>query len=171
METFTLQIFVTQNSLNYNGMNYTHKQATQSAYENLNEIANLHSITIIRNLKREMKQCQHYTVSDKQGDAIILSWKAFQIGYKLHKNPNCSRQSASSISTFTSFSSLYSMISVHKLLDAIVPRFCWLLLRLQESLYSMYGVPVSIWAVIIASHNFRAGIVFLPRPSFSYLQK
>merc|ERR1719382_406447 len=36
------------------------------------------------------------------------------------------------------------MISVHKFELWIVPRFCWLDLRLAWSLYSMYGVPVSI---------------------------
>lgn len=38
---------------------------------------------------------------------------------------------------------VYSMISVHRLLHLMVPRFCWLDLRLQLSLYSMYGLPVS----------------------------
>ena len=32
---------------------------------------------------------------------------------------------------------VYSMISVHRLLLLMVPRFCWLDLRLHESLYSM----------------------------------
>jgi hypothetical protein len=32
----------------------------------------------------------------------------------------------------------------------MVPRFCWLLLPLQASLYSMYGVPVSIWDSMMA---------------------
>ena len=34
-------------------------------------------------------------------------------------------------------------ISVHRLEQRMVPRFCWLDLRLQASLYSMYGLPVS----------------------------
>jgi len=63
----------------------------------------------------------------------------------------------------------YSMISVHKLLQAIVPRFCWLLLRLHESLYSMNGVPVSICAPVMWSHSFLAAITRRPRPSLSYL--
>ena len=40
---------------------------------------------------------------------------------------------------------VYSTISVHRLLHLMVPRFCWLDLRLQLSLYSMYGLPVSTW--------------------------
>ena len=32
---------------------------------------------------------------------------------------------------------VYSTISVHRLEHLMVPRFCWLLLRLQWSLYSM----------------------------------
>ena len=32
---------------------------------------------------------------------------------------------------------------VHRLLLLMVPRFCWLLLRLALSLYSMKGLPVS----------------------------
>ena len=61
------------------------------------------------------------------------------------------------------------MISVHKLLQAIVPRFCWLLLRLHESLYSMNGVPVSICEPMMWSHSFLAGTTRRPRPSLSYL--
>lgn len=62
------------------------------------------------------------------------------------------------------------MISVHKLLQVIVPKFCWLLLRLHESLYSMYGVPVSICEPMMWSHNFLAGMTRRPRPSLSYLR-
>jgi len=69
----------------------------------------------------------------------------------------------------TSSLSQYSMISVHKLLQEIVPKFCWLLLRLHESLYSMYGVPVSICAPMMCSHNFLAGTTLRPCPSLSYL--
>ncbi len=38
--------------------------------------------------------------------------------------------------TATSFGSVYSMISVQRLELLMVPRFCWLDLRLAESLYS-----------------------------------
>lgn len=79
-------------------------------------------------------------------------------------------QTQRSASSLTSSLSQYSMISVHRLLQVIVPRFCWLLLRLQESLYSMYGVPVSICAPMMWSHNFLAGITRRPRPSLSYLR-
>lgn len=44
----------------------------------------------------------------------------------------------------TSSELVYSTISVQRLLDLMVPKFCWLLFRLQASLYSMYGVPVSV---------------------------
>ena len=43
--------------------------------------------------------------------------------------------------------------ATHRLLDRIVPMFFWLLLRFTASLYSMYGVPVSIWDFRIASHR------------------
>ena len=33
---------------------------------------------------------------------------------------------------------------MHRLDDLIVPRFFWLLFMLHASLYSMYGVPVSV---------------------------
>jgi hypothetical protein len=38
-----------------------------------------------------------------------------------------------------------SMISVQRLDDLIVPRFCWFDFRFAESLKSMYGLPVSTW--------------------------
>ena len=44
----------------------------------------------------------------------------------------------------TSSGDVYSMISVHRFELRIVPRFCWFDLRFAASLYSMYGVPVSI---------------------------
>lgn len=40
---------------------------------------------------------------------------------------------------------VYSMISVQRLEDLMVPRFFWFDLRLQWSLNSTYGVPVSTW--------------------------
>jgi len=45
--------------------------------------------------------------------------------------------------TAVSSGEVYSRISVHRLEQRMVPRFCWLLFRLQESLNSMYGLPVS----------------------------
>ena len=48
---------------------------------------------------------------------------------------------------------VYSTISVHRLEPRMQPRFCWLDLRLHASLYSMYGVPVSICASRIANHS------------------
>merc|ERR1719272_554796 len=56
------------------------------------------------------------------------------------------------------------MISVHRLELRMVPKFCWLDLRLQESLYSMYGVPVSICDSGILNQSTCALIVFLPFP-------
>jgi hypothetical protein len=45
--------------------------------------------------------------------------------------------------TAVSSGEVNSRISVHRLEQRMVPRFCWLDLRLQASLYSMYGLPVS----------------------------
>ena len=39
--------------------------------------------------------------------------------------------------TAVSSGDVYSMISVHRLEHLMVPRFCWLDLRLHVSLYSM----------------------------------
>ena len=39
--------------------------------------------------------------------------------------------------TATSSGEVYSMISVHKLEERMVPKFCWLDLPLAASLYSM----------------------------------
>src|SRR5690242_5655559 len=69
--------------------------------------------------------------------------------------------------TATSSGALYSTISVHRLLHLMVPRFCWFDLRLHASLYSMYGVPVSICASRMAYHNFWALIVLRAFPSCS----
>ena len=46
-----------------------------------------------------------------------------------------------------------------------MPRFCWLDLRLHASLYSMYGVPVSIWDSRMANQSCWALTVFGPLPS------
>merc|ERR1719401_3068561 len=54
------------------------------------------------------------------------------------------------------------MISVHKFEQWMVPRLRWLDLRLAWSLYSMYGVPVSICDSKIRNHNCCAFTVFLP---------
>src|SRR5579862_6614890 len=72
--------------------------------------------------------------------------------------------------TATSSGAEYSTISVQRLELRMVPRFCWLLLRLHESLYSMNGPPVSVWASRIEYQSFCALIVFRPRPSLSYLE-
>jgi hypothetical protein len=47
------------------------------------------------------------------------------------------------LQTAVSSGEVYSTISVHRLELRMVPRFCWFDLRLQVSLYSMYGFPVS----------------------------
>merc|ERR1719362_2128101 len=59
------------------------------------------------------------------------------------------------------------MISVHKLELWMVPRFCWLDLRFAWSLYSMYGVPVSIWDYRIRNQSCCALTVLLPLPAAS----
>ena len=70
--------------------------------------------------------------------------------------------------TATSSAEVYSRISVQRLDDFIVPKFCWLDFLLQESLYKRYGFPVSICASITLNQRSCALIVFLARPSFSY---
>jgi len=90
---------------------------------------------------------------------VLLSWYRLT---RLVPDKQCAAFHTSSLSQ-------YSMISVHRLLQAIVPKFCWLLLRLHESLYSMYGVPVSICEPMMWSHSFLAATTRRPRPSLSYL--
>ena len=48
----------------------------------------------------------------------------------------------------------YSIISVHRLLDLMVPRFFWFDLLLAASLKRRYGVPVSICDSSIANQSF-----------------
>ena len=60
------------------------------------------------------------------------------------------------------------MISVQRLEERMVPRFCWLDLPFAASLYSMYGVPVSICDSRILNHRSCALIVLRPLPSASY---
>ena len=48
------------------------------------------------------------------------------------------------LQTAISSSDVYSKISVHKFEDLIVPKFFWFDFLFAESLYNMYGVPVSI---------------------------
>ena len=62
-----------------------------------------------------------------------------------------------------------SMISVQRLLDLMVPKFCWFDLALHASLKSTYGVPDSICDVTIAIHTSCALTVFRALPSASYL--
>ena len=70
--------------------------------------------------------------------------------------------------TATSSGEVNSTISVHRLEQRMVPRFCWLDLRLAESLYSMYGVPVSICESRMANHSCCAFTLLRARPSLSY---
>src|ERR1051325_10669661 len=70
--------------------------------------------------------------------------------------------------TAISSAEVYSRISVQRLDDLMVPRFCWLLLRLQASLYNMYGLPVSICDSRTLFQRSRASMVLRPRPSASY---
>lgn len=46
--------------------------------------------------------------------------------------------------TATSSAEVYCTTSVQRFEQRMVPKFCWLLFWLHASLYSMYGVPVSI---------------------------
>merc|ERR1719313_2869545 len=56
------------------------------------------------------------------------------------------------------------MISVQRFEQWMVPRFCWFDLRLAESLYNMYGVPVSICDSKMRNHSCCAFTVCLPLP-------
>merc|ERR1719181_856563 len=72
------------------------------------------------------------------------------------------------LQTAISSLSVYSMISVHRLDDLMVPRFYWLDLLLHASLKHMYGVPVSICDSRMWNQSFCALMVPRWRPSFSY---
>ena len=71
--------------------------------------------------------------------------------------------------TAVSSGEVNSTISVQRLDERMVPRFCWLDLRLHASLKSMYGLPVSTCDSRMANQSCCALIVFLPLPSDSYL--
>src|SRR3569833_3332306 len=73
--------------------------------------------------------------------------------------------SEAKLQTATSSGAQYSTISVHRLELRMVPRFFWLLLRLQWSLYSMKGVPVSVCASRMAYQSFWALTVLRPLPT------
>ena len=60
------------------------------------------------------------------------------------------------------------MISVHRFEDLMVPRFFWFDFLLHASLYSMYGVPVSIWELSIWYHSSWARIDLRALPWASY---
>jgi hypothetical protein len=90
-----------------------------------------------------------------------------QAGHEAHRGSAIDARLQTAVSSFD----VYSTISVHRFEHLIVPRFCWLLLRLHESLKSMYGLPVSTCASRIANQSFWLGIVFMPRPSRSYLRR
>ena len=80
------------------------------------------------------------------------------------------RDTEASVHTAVSSGDVYSTISQHKLEPRIVPKFCWLDLRLQWSLYIIYGVPVSIWASSMANHTSRADAnVWTTLPCFSHV--
>ena len=51
----------------------------------------------------------------------------------------------------------------------MMPRLLWFVLRFTWSLYSMYGVPVSIWDSNILIHRLCAFICLRNLPSLSYL--
>mmetsp|Transcript_39604 Transcript_39604/g.88625 ORF Transcript_39604/g.88625 Transcript_39604/m.88625 type:complete len:212 (+) Transcript_39604:1118-1753(+) len=79
------------------------------------------------------------------------------------------RVSEARLQTAASEAEVNCTISVHRFEHVMVPRFCWLDLLLHASLYSMYGVPVSIWESQIANHRSCALTTRLARPSDSYL--
>merc|ERR1719220_24835 len=60
------------------------------------------------------------------------------------------------------------MISQHKFEERMVPKFFWFDLLLHASLYSIYGVPVSICACRTLLQRERAWICFLNFFSSSY---
>ena len=72
------------------------------------------------------------------------------------------------LQTATSSLDVYSIISVHKFDERMVPKFFWFDLRFAASLYSMYGVPVSICDSKIFSQSSRALMVLRPLFSDSY---
>src|SRR5690606_21408960 len=82
---------------------------------------------------------------------------------------NFGKEMEARLQTATSSGAVYSIISVQRLLDFIVPRFFWFDFSLQASLYKIYGVPVSICDSRIANHKSCAFMVFLALPSSSYL--
>ncbi len=91
-----------------------------------------------------------------------LLWSNFPFSTK--------RGSAMEAKLHTAISSgaVYSMISVHRFDERMVPKFFWFDFPLQASLYSMYGLPVSICASNMAFHRSRACMVLRPLFSFSY---
>merc|ERR1719481_743550 len=82
-----------------------------------------------------------------------FSFSKSYLGFSLEVSTNMFKAMDARLQTATSSLELYSTISVHRLEHLMVPRFCWFDFRLQASLYSMYGVPVSICDSIIAYHS------------------
>ena len=100
------------------------------------------------------------------GDAHVTSYN-----FWWSKTPSLTKRGSASdarLHTATSSGEVYSTISVQRFEQRIVPKFCWLDLRLAESLYRMYGVPVSICESRIWNHSCCAGILVRARPSASY---
>ncbi|KAH3677659.1 hypothetical protein OGATHE_000313 [Ogataea polymorpha] len=79
----------------------------------------------------------------------LVIWCSFSKLYQLvlsSDSTKAGRAIDAKLHTATSSGDEYSTISQHKLDDLMIPRFFWLVLELQASLYSMNGVPVSVWA-------------------------
>merc|ERR1719330_1921884 len=98
--------------------------------------------------------------------ATLVTWYRPSKSYSLPSSfTNAGNAIEAKLHTATSSDEVYSMISVHRFEQWIVPKFCWLDLRFAWSLYSMYGVPVSIWDSKMRNHSCWAFTVF--RPFFS----
>ena len=100
------------------------------------------------------------------GDAHVTAYN-----FWWSKTPSLTKRGSASdarLHTATSSGEVYSTISVQRFEQRIVPKFCWLDLRLAESLYRMYGVPVSICESRMANHSSCARTVLRALPSASY---
>ena len=100
------------------------------------------------------------------GDAHVTAYN-----FWWSKTPSLTKRGSASdarLHTATSSGEVYSTISVQRFEQRIVPKFCWLDLRLAESLYRMYGVPVSICESSTENQSCWAGTLERALPSASY---
>lgn len=71
----------------------------------------------------------------------MTSYNLLKSYVRFTSSTNADKLRDAKLQTATSSGAVYSTISVHRLEDFMVPRFCWLDFALQASLKSMYGVP------------------------------